>query len=63
MDQKKAHTGLGRSTLALVGFMFLSIEHDPFAHKLTDKGKATGAEFRVSKHYGPLFLWSMEIKV
>jgi hypothetical protein len=28
--------------------------------KLTDKGKAAGREFRVSKQYGPFFLWPAE---
>ncbi len=37
------------------------IERDGDMFKLTDKGKAAGSEFRVSKQYGPFFLWPAEL--
>lgn len=38
------------------------LERDGDMFKLTDKGKAAGGDFRVSKQYGPFFLWPAELK-
>jgi len=32
-------------------------------HYLTDKGKAAGGEFRMSKKFGPYFIWPESISV
>ena len=39
------------------------LERDGDLLKLTAKGKTAGGEFRVSKQYGPFFLWPAELKV
>jgi phosphatidylserine/phosphatidylglycerophosphate/cardiolipin synthase-like enzyme len=39
------------------------LERDGDMFKLTDKGKAAGGEFRLSKQYGPFFLWPAELKL
>ena len=38
------------------------LERDGDMFKLTDKDKAVGGEFGVSKQYGPFFLWPAELK-
>jgi len=39
------------------------IEREGEHFKLTEKGKAAGGELRISKQYGPFFLWPAELKV
>jgi len=52
-------TGQLNDKLLATGFL----ERDGDMFKLTDKGKAAGGEFRVSKQYGPFFLWPAELKL
>jgi phosphatidylserine/phosphatidylglycerophosphate/cardiolipin synthase-like enzyme len=52
-------TGQLNEKLLTAGFL----ERDGEMFKLTDKGKAAGGEFRVSKQYGPFFLWPAELRV
>jgi hypothetical protein len=51
----------GRLNEKLLAAGLLEREGDLF--KLTEKGKAAGGEFRVSKQYGPFFLWPAELKL
>jgi len=51
-------TGQLNEKLMAAGFL----ERDGDMFKLTDKGKAAGGELRVSKQYGPFFLWPAEFK-
>jgi hypothetical protein len=39
------------------------IERDGEHLKLTTKGKAAGGEFRVSKRFGPFFLWPAGLEI
>jgi hypothetical protein len=52
-------TGQLNEKLLATGFL----ERDGDMFKLTDKGKAAGGEFRVSKQHGPFFLWPTELKL
>jgi len=45
----------------LVAKGYLAADGDK--HKLTDAGKAVGGEFRMSKKFGPYFIWPKELEV
>lgn len=56
---------LGLSTQQLLEKLtasgYLELKEDK--HYLTDKGKAVGGEFRMSKRFGPFFLWPESLSV